>query len=322
MEWSDSTGVSIISLVDTCANLRDTIWVNGVVTVSNHVFADSGCMKVVASRGRDVYHFDTTITAGDTIFWRSGPFKYDTIIKPPDTLIVKSRVNIPDTIRWVDTCTAGVGCSMVVADEDFVWSTPCDSVVMKPAFGVRIFWSHGDPIGGPDGGIDTLLFMSDSVGVIPFTFQIGTNRYNSIVDTADSTNKWFQPINLGSTSIARSYPIGEPFWIHEMAWNSGKSGTSLGGNYHYPSFRGRSSVTGAIRGDALMLRWITDDALSATLGSSISFYAAEVGGGTQPTTMEWMGKIYLDDSATHSWSAVGTSNVIITVTVLAKVMAR
>jgi hypothetical protein len=106
LTWKDSLGVGLIELEDTCANKRDTIKVDNIFTRNNWVFRHGACIEITVNLGRDIYHFDTTIVASRAIYWVEG----DTVWTRADTVIIKSKVNIPDTLTWTNTCV-GDACT-------------------------------------------------------------------------------------------------------------------------------------------------------------------------------------------------------------------
>lgn len=134
LKWSDSTGVGIITIEDSCLDYRRSIKVDSVTALDNWIFTYAGCIKITAKVSQDYWVPDTVRKAYlDSIYWVLG----DTIIVSHPDSIVMRRVMIPDTVHFDDIChpcgawrTIPLGCYDSIEIE-IPWSvtrTICDTI--------------------------------------------------------------------------------------------------------------------------------------------------------------------------------------------------
>lgn len=108
LKWSDSAGVALITVIDTCIN--DTIWIGGVPYGGEWTFEGLNCIKVWATPPVWEDRPDTIITAIDTVFWPPG----DTVIVVDTSIVVRSVKIARSHVYWEWICGGGCLAEVVI----------------------------------------------------------------------------------------------------------------------------------------------------------------------------------------------------------------
>jgi len=239
----------------------------------------------------------------------------DSVIELVDTLCFKWYVRVAksptDRPRiWLeDTCTGSTACEPAIADEDKVFNSLCDSVlVVGRQSWVNVFWRQ-DPF-YPSSNYSTLSVEVDTMW-IPIVFQIYTAQDNTGTPFSpqDSTNKWLSPITYFHTG--RVYPLGARALIKRIAWVSNLSSTPLYGNTDL-----LSDTIEVSNDQGILIRWITNDStrMSNADPTKISIYTQDIVNGGTAYLPVWKRKFEIDDNQTHTTGAAKGASILLTVT--------